>query len=120
MVSGVLSGVETIIPVVRPLRNVNNFRSPGVNAEEGEEEEEEGSLISADECICCSSRTIRQDLHLGSNIFSQSCAYTLVHVYVGKECSVSLYSLIAQCFFKDVHLYTCIFISCLYLIQHGQ
>ena len=49
--SGVLSGVETIIPVVRPLRNVNNFRSPGVNAEEGEEEEE-GSLNSVDECIC--------------------------------------------------------------------
>lgn len=51
-VSGVLSGVETIVPVVRPLRNVNTFRSPAVNGEEGEQEEE-GSLYSSGECICC-------------------------------------------------------------------
>ena len=42
-IAGVLSGVETIVPVVRPLRNVNTFRSPAVNGEEGEQEEEDNS-----------------------------------------------------------------------------
>ncbi|KAL5506238.1 hypothetical protein EMCRGX_G007839 [Ephydatia muelleri] len=62
-VAGVLSGVETIIPVVRPLRNVNNFRSPGVNAEEGEEEEEEDDSDGSDTAPFLDDIHVRRPVH---------------------------------------------------------
>ena len=48
---GVLSGSEVITPVVRPLRNVNHFRTPAINAGE----EDEGDLlihVCVGVCVC--------------------------------------------------------------------